>query len=524
MAAFICPSCGTRYQVPDKKLARVRTVKCKTCRTEFSWQEHRDASPGPELPPESFQSEQPESSAGSQRFSQAEFLFPEGTVLKDRYRIEQVLGQGGMGVTYKAIDLSSGEAAAIKLLHFSRMQDWKTLEMFEREAAILKQLRHPQIPDYLDYAADETRTDVQFMLVQEYIDGKTLEQLVEEGWHCSEEEAGNILMQLLDVLEYLHTLNPPVIHRDINPKNIILSSEKRVYLVDFGAVQERIRTTVYGSSTVVGTYGYAPFEQFSGHTVPASDYYALGATLLFLLSHRHPSDFPTEGMKPRFADSLTTSPKFMRILDGLLEPSVEKRLASPDLVRKLLLSQAIEESVLSHPAKRPYGTKISKEKVSHDHLQFSIPGSFNAGSLAMLGFSIFWLAFVTFWTVGAAMGSVFFALFSIPFWIVGIGMFSAAMYSLFGKTTLNLTPHWLEVRYKFLGLGYSQRVPTAAVENIKAEVAYTKNDQPVEKLTISAGAKNLRFGANLSAAEKEWLTYEIEDYVTTYARPLLGSS
>lgn len=521
MAILVCPSCGTRYRVAESTLAHASSVRCKTCRTVFPWQDQILVASGSESPSRLLQTEHAEQPA-AERLLAPELRLPTGSVLKTRYRLEEVLGQGGMGVTYKATDLTTQNIVAVKVLHFSHLHDWKTLEMFEREAAILKQLDHPQIPDYLDYAAVETQTDIQFMLVQEYIEGNTLEQLVEKGWRWSEKDAINILMQLLDILEYLHTLTPPVIHRDINPKNIIMTSEKRIYLVDFGAVQERIRTTVLGGSTIVGTYGYVPFEQFSDQTVPASDYYALGATLLFLLTHQHPADFPVENMKPKFDETVAASAIFLRLLDGLLEPSVEKRLASPEAIRKLLLSPA-DDPVASHPIQRPYGTKIQKHRIEHDHIQFMIPGTFNAGSLSMLGFAIFWLTFVAFWTAGAAMGSVFFALFSIPFWIVGIGMLSAAVHNLFGRTTLNLTPSWIELRYKFCGLGYSKRIPTASVGHVRSEIAYTKNSQSVEKLCITAGAKNLRFGSALSSAEKEWLAREIQEYVALYARPLLRS-
>ena len=181
---------------------------------------------------------------------------------------------------------------------------------------------------------------MQFLLVQEYIEGKTLQQLVEKGWRGTEAEILDMFWQLIHILAYLHTLHPPVIHRDINPKNILLSPLNEVFLVDFGAVQERIRTTFLGGSTIVGTYGYVPFEQFSGYPVAASDYYAVGATLLYMFSHRHPSDFPTEDMKPQFHESLHVSARLVRLLDGLLEPSVKQRIASPDQVRAILEDQA----------------------------------------------------------------------------------------------------------------------------------------------------------------------------------------
>jgi serine/threonine protein kinase len=444
-----------------------------------------------------------------------------GQIIQQRYQIESLLGQGGMGTTYKALDLKTQRPVAVKVLNFSRMQEWKPLEMFEREAKILQQLTHPQIPAYIDYFSEETATDVHFVLVQEYIEGKTLQQLVEEGWRGTESEILDIFRQLVAILEYLHTLHPPVVHRDINPKNIILASENKVYLVDFGAVQERIRTTFLGTSTVVGTFGYVPFEQFSGQAVPASDYYALGATLLYLLTHRHPADFQTEELKPKFRDVLDASPAILRLLDGLLEPSVEKRVASPEAVEAILQGKTASLQKHLSESPLPYGTTIKKIDKGHDHIQFRIPGKVGLGSLLILGFSIFWLTFVTVWTAMAPIGSGFFALFSIPFWIVGLGMFSTAMYNLFGRTTLDLTPEWTRVSYTLVGLGFSQRVPTASVEKLDVSTWYSKNNQPVEGITIYAGAKTLKLGSQLTKAEKDWLIEHIEDYVLTYAQPLL---
>ena len=111
-----------------------------------------------------------------------------GETIRNRYQIEAVLGQGSMGTTYKALDLKTQCSVALKLLHFSRVQEWKSLELFEREAKILQQLDHPRIPAYIEYFAEETGTDVRFVLIQEYIAGKTLEQLVKAGWRGTEEE------------------------------------------------------------------------------------------------------------------------------------------------------------------------------------------------------------------------------------------------------------------------------------------------------------------------------------------------
>jgi serine/threonine protein kinase len=382
----------------------------------------------------------------------------------------------------------------------------------------LQQLDHPRIPAYIDYDADETTSDVQFMLVQEYIEGKALQQLVEEGWRCSETTFLDLLTQLVDILNYLHTLNPPVIHRDIHPKNILLSSDNTVYLVDFGAVQDQLRTEFLGGSTVVGTYGYIPFEQFSGQAVPASDYYALGATLLYVLTHRHPADFQNEGMKPDLSEVVTASPKIVHLLEGLLEPSAKNRIASPEEIEQVL--QRKPDSPQKHVAQAPlpYGTKIKKLEKEVGHIQFFIPGKFGSESIFMLGFSIFWLSFVTIWTTFAVAGSVLFALFSIPFWLVGLGMLSMTLFRIFGRTILELTPEWILVKYSFLNLRYTRRIPTALVNKIDVSTWYLKNNQPVQAINLYAGAETVKFGSHLTKTEQEWLIRQIEEYTVRHAK------
>jgi serine/threonine protein kinase len=149
---------------------------------------------------------------------------------------------------------------------------------------------------------------------------------VHYGWRVSEEEVKAITRQMLDILNYLHRLNPPVIHRDIKPQNIIRNSDNRIYLVDFGAVQALYNHTF--AKTFVGTLGYMPPEQFRGETCFASDLYALGATLLFLLTHRNPAELPQKRLKIDFRDRISTSERFKDWLEKMLEPAVEDRFQS----------------------------------------------------------------------------------------------------------------------------------------------------------------------------------------------------
>ncbi|MEQ8960920.1 MAG: serine/threonine-protein kinase, partial [Coleofasciculus sp. C2-GNP5-27] len=186
---------------------------------------------------------------------------------------------------------------ALKALSLHHTGDWKQIELFEREAKVLAQLNYPTIPRYLDYFQVETSEDRAFYIVQELAEGKSLADLVKNGWRTNESGVRQIATQVLETLVYLHQLNPPVVHRDIKPQNLIWGKEGKIFLVDFGAVQDTVRSTFAKGSTIVGTYGYMAPEQFRGQAVPATDLYGLGATVVFLLTHRCPSDLPTERLK-----------------------------------------------------------------------------------------------------------------------------------------------------------------------------------------------------------------------------------
>jgi eukaryotic-like serine/threonine-protein kinase len=119
-------------------------------------------------------------------------------IIGDRYQIIDLLGKGGVGITYSAIDLQTQEQVAIKEVSLKQLDDWKQIELLEREATVLAQLNHPAIPKYIDYF-----------------------QLVESGWRTSKAEVKEIAQQILDIFIYLHFLESHVIHRDIKPHNFI---------------------------------------------------------------------------------------------------------------------------------------------------------------------------------------------------------------------------------------------------------------------------------------------------------------
>jgi serine/threonine protein kinase len=190
-------------------------------------------------------------------------------ILQDRYQLSQKLGQTPSRQTWLARDLERQDLVVVKLLTLSDKVEWQNLKLFEREAQILKQLNHPRIPKYGDYFCLDDRLQW-FGLVHEYIPGISLKEQLARGKAFSEEQVRAIARHILKILMYLHQLSPLVLHRDIKPSNLILGEDKFIYLIDFGAVQDK--AAAEGATfTVVGTYGYAPLEQLGGRATPASD-------------------------------------------------------------------------------------------------------------------------------------------------------------------------------------------------------------------------------------------------------------
>lgn len=263
-----------------------------------------------------------------------------GEVIANRYRIIDILGEGNSGITYGVEDLQTKQKIALKAFSFQKMTDWKMMELFEREAKILQQLNHPAIPSYLDYFQVDTEDERAFYIAQQLAEGQSLATLVDGGWHRTETEVKEIAVELLKILVYLHLQKPPIIHRDIKPHNIIRRDDGKIFLVDFGAVKHTYHSTLMRGSTVVGTFGYMAPEQFRGQAFPATDLYSLGATILFLLTHRSPAELPVERLKLDFRDRIQVSEEFADWLEKILEPDVEDRFTSASEALAILQPQS----------------------------------------------------------------------------------------------------------------------------------------------------------------------------------------
>lgn len=277
-------------------------------------------------------------------------------ILENRYQLQSQLGNNGIRQTWLATDLQAtdieNQKVVVKLLAFGGTVQWEDLKLFEREAQILKQLDHPRIPKYIDYFSIDDRT-LWFGLVEQYIPGESLKEKLAQKTRFTDKQVRKIAVEVLNILIYLHNLSPSVLHRDIKPSNLIWGEDNQIYVVDFGAVQDKAAKEGV-TFTVVGTYGYAPMEQFGGKAVPASDLYALGATLIHLLTAVPPGDLPQRDLRMQFAELLNPRYTFMvSWLQKMIEPAPEKRFASADEALTALKSGVVRNSATADVVLQP---------------------------------------------------------------------------------------------------------------------------------------------------------------------------
>ncbi len=301
-----------------------------------------------------------------------------GDTIADRFHLTEILGQGGIGITYAAVDEQTQQEVALKVLSLQQLDNWKTLELFERETETLKQLDHPQIPEYIDYLQIDRQDSQEFYLAQELVKGESLAELIAKGWQPNETELKDIAQQILGILTYIHSLVPPVTHRDIKPQNLIWKADGTIMLVDFGAVTDTYQQTQLADTTFVGTYGYMAPEQYQGRAQPASDLYGLGATLLYLHTGKSPAEFPQARLKIDFRSEVNLSPSFADWLEGLLEPTLEDRFQSADVALDALShpSAKTKENDVDHSAviAPPVDTPIQLQR-EQDQLKVTIPAN-----------------------------------------------------------------------------------------------------------------------------------------------------
>jgi serine/threonine-protein kinase len=222
----------------------------------------------------------------------------EGTILQaDEYKIVARIGAGGQAVAYSAIQRNRIDPEKLVVLKeyvlpvgVSHSNKVESLEKFQHEAKILGRINHPQIVKLLDFFFEDHRG----YMVLEHINGQSLNAIVNESGALGEAVVIDLAAQMANILSYLHSQDPPIIHRDFTPDNLILNNDGVLKLIDFNVAQQK-RSTV--TATVVGKHAYIAPDQFRGHPSPQSDLYSLGATLTFLLTGQDPK--PISQSRPK---------------------------------------------------------------------------------------------------------------------------------------------------------------------------------------------------------------------------------
>jgi serine/threonine-protein kinase len=264
----------------------------------------------------------------------------EGEILRERYKVRRIIGQGGMGSIYLADDIRlEGRLCALKEVEHDRSLPEEMLrqarEQFLREATVLARLDHPNLPKVSDFFSEGLRE----YLVMDYVPGKDLRTLMMEARQrekkLSERDVLTWAAQLSDALSYMHSQDPPILHRDIKPSNLKLTPSGLIKLVDFGLVkilasEEMTVSVLQGRGTAI----YTPLEQYggdTGHTDARSDIYSFGATLYHLLTNHPPVEARERFLHP----------------DILVPP----RQLNPDLTTRT--DRAILWALSLHPDDRP---------------------------------------------------------------------------------------------------------------------------------------------------------------------------
>ena len=215
-----------------------------------------------------------------------------GTIIDKKYKILNKIGQGGMSVVYLAMNERANKQWAIKEVRKDGVKDYEVVRQgLIAETDILKRLNHPHLPSIIDVIdRDDT-----FLIVMDYIEGKSLDHWLKKEGAQPQERVVEWAKQICDVLGYLHSRKPPIIYRDLKPANVMLKPDGNIMIIDFGTAREFKETSIEDTSCL-GTQGYAAPEQYGGHgqTDARTDIYTLGATMYHLLTGHNPSLPPYE--------------------------------------------------------------------------------------------------------------------------------------------------------------------------------------------------------------------------------------
>lgn len=254
----------------------------------------------------------------------------DGTKLQEeKYTVVGHLGTGGQGTAYDAVDEKGNEIVLKEFIlpvYVDINVRKQALERMNNEVKLLQNLDHPQIVKLIDFFFEDHRN----YLVLEKISGNSLRTMVEEGKQFSEKEICDLSLQMCEILEYLHSLSPPIVHRDFTPDNLILRDDGLLKLLDFNVAQQKSPSV---TCTVVGKQSYLPPEQFRGKPTSQSDIYAMGATIYFLLVGQDPDAITSSHPK----EIVSVSDKLDNLVAKATALELDKRYGSAVEIKEELV-------------------------------------------------------------------------------------------------------------------------------------------------------------------------------------------
>ncbi|MGF1490059.1 MAG: serine/threonine protein kinase [Prochloraceae cyanobacterium] len=444
-------------------------------------------------------------------------VFEEKEKIEDRYQLErQLIIPTSDRQTWLAIDSVSQQKVRLRMLALSPGTSAEQLKLFKQEARVLRTLEHPQILKYIDYFDIDTYAGggvIWFVLVQEYIQGPSLFELLEAGQKFSEKQLISFALEILDILTYLHQLNPQVLHLGIKPSNLILGEDGKIYLIGFGIIESTAAARGVCFNTIGGK-GYTPVEQFLGKPLPASDLYALGATIIHLVTGITPADLPQSGSHLEFADRVNLDKNFVKWLEKMTDVDPQRRFQTATEAKKALL---FKKSPSTNSRDRAERSKIEVNKTKRG-LKINIPNSHVIGwrdyavllALILVKLIIFKQIFV----FNLAVNYIFWLAIIAPILIV------YALIFVFEGTKIYLSAEKLSVEKYIFGI-------TLSVKKFQYPKILNFSIEPYQeilpgivrlykKITLNTedGVYDL---AKIAKNEREWFLEEIKTWSNKYS-------
>lgn len=433
------------------------------------------------------------------------------STLDGRFELGEPLAPGPHAPR-RAVDRQTGEACVVRELTLGRISDWKQLELFERETQALRQLDHDGIPRFVASTRSEEDDEPRYYLVQSYVEGTPLSERI---GRLTPDEIVEVLTGLLEILAYLQSFSPPVLHRDITPDKILIRPDGTVALVDFGAVQVELHGTT-GGSTMVGTSGYMAPEQLMGRAVPGSEIFAVGATFVHTLVGVSPGELATRRMKLQWRDRARSNPdRLLDVIDRMIEPDPNERFENAREVLRALGGGALS---VSRPgamirATRPAGTDIDLRR-SGRRLQIKVVGRAKVP----------WTYLIAAFVLGAAFAFTGFFVFggNVPYTVLA-GLLGGAIFG------IPMLVSWIANRRTDGRLildvdrGFRVRAPEYNAPMIAGpfrDIVGPDRGHGAQRgmLLLATEDEMLPFATACTQEEQDWLIDEIADFIREHRR------